>query len=488
MRSRKYIPAFLTGLSAGPLTAMLASASSPLMVMGIVAGFLVALSMLAWPFYALLLTVLTVPLERIGRLTNDSSEYTFSIMRIMGVITLASLLLHLVLTRKKLKFPLPLVFYSIYLIFGLVSLTYTSDPFSGIRQAPALLGNLLFIFLIPNLVQTRQQVRLALILWLAVTAGVGIYTIYGWHQRITVTDSRFHSTGERSTQERFAVVLEDQSEFDLGAKIPRALGPTSHPAVYAINTIMALPFFAYFFSSARKWRWKIAALVGGMIAIYNVLLTNTRAAAVTMGVVLVLILLTRLVRITAGWIAAFVIVALGCAFFAPPALYERIFRVENYTTQRSATLSARLLFWQAAWDAFTENPLRGVGLGNQAEIPKRVKQIHMPPNSTAHNEFLYSLMEVGVIGYAVLVTFFVLLYRRCRFAERQFDRMEDRDTARILTAARVLFWGVLFYAVQVDCFHFPLKGWWLVMGVVLALYEIARNRKTFSGESPQAAS
>jgi O-Antigen ligase len=481
---RRYVPAFATGLAAGPATAMLASTSSPAVSLGLIAGAIVAGTMMLWPFYAFLLTVLVVPLERIGRLTDDSSQYTFSIMRIMGLITLVSLLLHSALLRRKIRFPLPMLFYAGYLAFGFLSLIYTTDKFDGIRAAPALLGNLLFFFLVPNLVHTRKQVRVVLVCWLAITAAIGIYTIYGWHKGNAVTDSRFHSTGERSTGERFSVVLMDQAEFDLDEKIPRALGPTSHPAVYAINVIMTLPFFALFAVSATKLRWRLVWGLGLLISMYNVLLTNTRAALVAMAFVLALTIVTGIVRTNVRIILALLVLGVVAIPFLPSALYERIFNPQNYTQARSATLNARFLYWESALQAIRENPLLGVGLGNQVEIPRRTN-LPMPPNSSVHNEYLFSLMEVGVVGYSVLVGFFILLYRRARESEKIFRSRGDLDAARIITAARVVFWGVLFYAIQVDCFHFPLKGWWLVMGLVLVMHRIARDgRQNVEVEGP----
>lgn len=463
----------LTGAAGGPLAASLGS-SSFLIGCGVFASLCVGVSMLIWPFWALLLTVISVPIERIGRLTNDSSQYTFSIMRAMGLVTFASLLIQTLVWRRRLRFHLPMVLYGVYLMFALLSLTYTTDRFASVRQLPAFFGNLLFFFLVPNLARSRAHVRLLLAAWLTITAAIGLFTIYGWQKGSAVTDSRFHSTGERSTDERFAVVLQDQAEFDLDEKIPRALGPTSHPAVYAINTIMTLPFYAWFMVYGRKPFWRILSAAGGFVAMYNVLLTNTRAALVTMCVVLALVLFTRLLRIDWRYAATLAVIA-GCAVpLLPSALYERIFKAQNYTAARSATLSARFLYWNAALDAFVEHPLLGVGIGNQMEIPRRVKGIRTPENSSAHCEYLFSLMEVGLLGYSVLVSFFVTLYRRCRSAERMLRAQNDRETAALLTAARVLFWGVLFYAVQVDCFHFPLKGWWLVMGLVLSLHQIAQ--------------
>jgi hypothetical protein len=40
-----------------------------------------------------------------------------------------------------------------------------------------------------------------------------------------------------------------------------------------------------------------------------------------------------------------------------------------------------------------------------------------------------------------------------------------------LRAGRVALLAVLIYGTQVDVLHFPLKGWWLAMGLVVAITE-----------------
>ena len=32
--------------------------------------------------------------------------------------------------------------------------------------------------------------------------------------------------------------------------------------------------------------------------------------------------------------------------------------------------------------------------------------------------------------------------------------------------------SALLYGIQVDVFHFPLKGWWLVAGLTYAMYQL----------------
>lgn len=464
----------LVGVSGGILLAGLAAMVSPYIAAALVAGLIVAAAVLRWPWLGFALTVLAVPLERIGRFTNDSSMYTFSLMRVLGALTMAAVGAHFLLGKRRFAAPGPVLLYLAYVLLALVSLSYTSDWFSGVRQSFVVLGNMLFFFLVVNIIDNVRQANLAIALWLCSTFAIGLFTIYQWHNpAATVSEDRFKVTGERSTEARFSTVLEDFAENESIGYIRRAMGPTSSPAVYGINVILALPFYAWAFRVARTGWMRWAAVIGGLVAAYNVMLTNTRAAVITFGVAVLLMLIFRLIRVRAPGVVATLVLCAALIPFMPSALYERVFDVKNYTVERSATLRVRLIYWQAALGVFAGSPLIGIGVGNQSELPRRITEIPMPPNSSVHNEYLESLLETGLIGYPLIIAFLVCLYRRCRFAERTFGARGDESTRLLLISARIGFLCVLFYAVQCDVLHFPLKSWWLTMGVVVVLSQLA---------------
>lgn len=461
------------GLSGGSLLVLLAGQASPMIAAAAICALAVVGAILTAPYAGFLLTALVVPLERIGRFTNDSSLATISLMRMVGMLTLGALLLHMLLRRRKLLITTPALLYAVYFLVGLLTLAHTSDWEFGVRAASAVLGNLLFFVLVINIAGTPDRARAAIVCWLLSTAAIGAFTIYQWHNPAAViTEDPFNSTGQRASDERFSTVLSDASEYQVLAETPRALGTTSHPAVYAINLILALPFFAYLYRTTSHAALRLAVLAAAAITCYNVVLANTRAALITMALVLLIIVLTGLVRMTASLLAMLGACAVLALPLVPGAIWNRVLDVSNYTVERSDTLRARLTYWDEGLAMFSENWLLGIGLGNQTELPRRLSvRIQMPPNSTVHNEYLQSLLETGVVGYPLLVAFVVTLYRRSRQGERAMLRAGLADPALLLRAARVALLAVLIYGTQVDVLHFPLKGWWLAMGLVVALTE-----------------
>ena len=158
--------------------------------------------------------------------------------------------------------------------------------------------------------------------------------------------------------------------------------------------------------------------------------------------------------------------------FIPGAIWERVLDTRNYTLERSETLRARLMYWEEGANILADHWLLGIGIGNQTELPRRLSsRVYMPPNSTAHNEYLQSLLETGLLGFPILAAFIFVLAQQARAAERRFRHADDLPTVLMLRAARVALLAVLVYALQVDVLHFPLKGWWLAMAVIAALYE-----------------
>jgi O-antigen ligase len=194
-----------------------------------------------------------------------------------------------------------------------------------------------------------------------------------------------------------------------------------------------------------------------------------------MGLVVLIILATRLIRVTAAGVAIALFVCVAALPLTPGAIWDRVLDVSNYTLAKSDTLRARLTYWEEGLSMLSDHWLLGIGIGNQTELPRRLSdRVYMPPNSTVHNEYLQSALETGLLGFPLLAGFIVVLYRWARRGERLFARHGAADDALLMRAARVALLAVLLYALQVDVLHFPLKGWWLAMGIVAALYERGR--------------
>lgn len=485
LRNRLTLPAATvgTGASAGAFLAVAGSQASPMMAALALVGMLIAGFVFASPILGFLLTAFVVPLERIGRLTNDSAATTVSLMRIVGTLSLVALLFQRLVRRKDLWLPTPVWLYSGYFVFLLMSVVKQPSLREGIRGTTSMLANVMFIVLTVNAVRNRRHVKLAIAAWLASTALIGVFTIYQYHMDAAVTEDQRAATGMRTTEERFSTVLHDSAEYEvLGNSIKRAIGSTSNAAVYGINLILTLPFLFWALHEAKSTLAAIGILTIAAVVMYNTLLTNTRAVVATMAVCVILSLLFGVLRIKPKvWFG------LGCAAlavipFIPSEIYERALAPSNYTVEKSASLRYRFLYWETAVGIISENFWFGVGAGNQTIIPETIKNVHMPPNASAHNEYLNSLMEVGIFGYLMLAAFLVSAWRRFRSGAKRFARLGDNEGVLLMRAIMVNFLCVLCFAVQVDVLHFPLKGWWLALGLGVALERMSRLEWTAAAQ------
>jgi hypothetical protein len=460
------------GLLAGVVFALVADYTSPLLSAGLVCGAVVAVVVLLFPALGFLLTSAVIPIERIGRLTSDSSMYTFSVMRIVGLLALGSFLLHALVRKWGIKAGLPFYLYAAYCAVGLLTLSYTNDTLGGVRAAGAILGNLMFLFLVVNLVRKWDFAKGALLVWLCASVLVGCYTIYDWHLGRSTEEQNIGTTDERLT-----TVFKDFSEWESLNKVARASGPTSHAAVYGINMILTLPFFAYLFRTQRSLRVRALVAGGWLIVIYNIFLTNTRAAIILAVLVMLCCALRKMLVITPAKLVGGLLSLAIMLAFVPADVYTRVLDLANYNYKQSSTLRARLDYWNAGVTVAEHNWLTGIGIGNQKTIPKYITG-HGPKETSVHNEFLESFIEVGIFGWLLFFGFVGVILWSSFKAGAIFRRARDsQEQYWFLVACQIAQLSVLVYGVQVDVFHFPLKGWWLIAGLSWVMYRLARREE-----------
>jgi len=471
----------LVSAVAGLLIALAAARTSPYLALGAVIGLLVFCVLVYYPNMGLMLLAALVPIERVGRLTDDAAMYTVSLMRIAGVLTLGALLLNRLLKRKGFLFGAPLLLYGVFVAFSLLSITYSDDRLTSVQMALTFLGNLLFFFLILNLTKDRRSMNAAILVWLLSTVLTGVYATYDWHfgsgetGGFAAIDDRDPGRG-RNTEQRMSAVWEDVAEQEsLGEAVRRSMGPTSHAAVFGINLILSLPFFVYAVRVRKDWLSKTLLALGGAFVAYNIFLTNTRSVMLTTGLVCLLCLIVGLVKLSGARILVGVVAAAVLLLLVPIDTYTRSLDLSQYSLDRSATLRIRFAYWEAGLAIIRDHWLTGLGSGNEMAVMEYVR-IDAPQASSLHNEYLQTMMEVGVLAGSAFFGFvgLVLAYSfRAAAVFRQQSR--DGDEYLLLRASQVAMIAVLFYGLQVDVFHFPLKGWWLIAGFVCVLFRASQG-------------
>ena len=491
LRSLRTSPRLLAalGLVLGAVFGWLAIAISPLSALLLLAGLTVTVAMFVWPFFGFLLMAAMAPLERFGRLTNDDSTFTFSVMRMLGFLSLGAFLMHWIVMKRKLRTPSSLLWYGGYMTLGVLSLSWTSDLHYGFNETSMQLGNLMFFFLVMNIVADLKKARLALAVWLFVTVVIDIYTVYQWNAGTTAVvqdDDYYNEGGALTTNDRFAAVAYDVPEFHIDAK-KRAIGTTSHPGIYGVNLLLSMPFFFYFFRTVSGFWKKMLIGAGTLLTAYNVLLTNTRAVLATLVVLFLISILTGLFRLRPLALIVIVTGAVAAVALAPSDLRNRAFNFDNWFSEsRDSSFGDRLYLMRVSLEIIAENPFFGVGLANQVELPKRAQVDWRDRARSPHNDVLATLLEVGIFGFVLVAGFMVSLFRRVRLGRRIGLATADPKLHLLMNAALVQLLCILFFGIQGEPLTIPIKGFWLTAGIVVALTQTIVERAKSAQAGRQA--
>jgi O-antigen ligase len=262
-----------------------------------------------------------------------------------------------------------------------------------------------------------------------------------------------------------------------GELVNRAAAGFEHPNWLGGFEVLVIPLLlAAVLARTRPRSLAIAGLVLGLVGLY---VSFSRASLV--GAVLGATFFLRGRRAMLIVPLAFVVLLAG----SPTLLKERFQTLE----QSGSELSTRQDFWNAAEVIWSEHPLIGTGPGTFPEeyakariagkefIPNR---IFLPPPH-AHNAFLATLSEEGIIGLAALMALLVLAVRGALWLRH----MEDRWLSLLGTGFLAALTG---WAVH-NCFDFTLLHsvgiyFWVVVGLLSATLWIAREEQlTASAET-----
>jgi O-antigen ligase/tetratricopeptide (TPR) repeat protein len=206
--------------------------------------------------------------------------------------------------------------------------------------------------------------------------------------------------------------------------------------------------------------------------VYSVVITESRSAWIgaVAGVLLFGILSVSSLRmrlIVVGLIVAAILIA----YAGMPDVFERRFGELMYGGNTSS-FSRRLIFYQAAWNAFLHSPVIGNGIGTFAIFAPRFRSPHYWMSRSedivphVHNEPLQILSEAGLLGMitflALLVSFVVVSIRVIRTAPQEIKIIQ---TGLLASVAAILVDNL----ASLDLRTFPVAlGFWMILGITAA--------------------
>lgn len=133
--------------------------------------------------------------------------------------------------------------------------------------------------------------------------------------------------------------------------------------------------------------------------------------------------------------------------------YTNLSELKNTSElDNTAVEKARLLTWHTSVKLIKEAPLFGYGIGDTNDVLieeyKELNYFHNYKNKyNAHNQFLQTFLQTGVIGFGVLIAIFILLGMRMNRSKNEFSVFLVLFISLFFESMLVRFNGIVFFSI-----------------------------------------
>lgn len=251
--------------------------------------------------------------------------------------------------------------------------------------------------------------------------------------------------------------------------ITRACGTFSNPLFFATFCVAMLPFAAYTFLCSENRKRRIIGFLCCLLDIGGIALSYSRGPYLYAVIVFFLLFLY-------GGRKGLKLMALGGVGVGALAIFASgIFkRLLTLISGKDISVNTRKQVWDAAFAMLKEKPLFGYGTGfdNIRRVMHEVYNVHQPH---AHNIFLETWLENGVIGAVLLAAIFIVFYINIFRLARLGSRCRNIAVTLFASVTGFLLCGMtdcIFYGLK------PLQYMMFVFGLSQAAFAIFLQKKS----------
>lgn len=224
-----------------------------------------------------------------------------------------------------------------------------------------------------------------------------------------------------------------------------------NPSYLSLYILLVL---SYYLKNSLDTRLRTFIVV--LLFLYLFLLASIAAYMI---LVIMSILLTFNIKDKSRKHTMFIMLLLGLiVFLNNPRVFDFYSKVKDFGSiieyDNSTSEKARLLSWDASIKLIKEAPLLGYGIGDANDILiKKYKELGYTYNYenkyNAHNQFLQTFLQTGVIGFGVLVTIFILLAIHMKRSRNEFSVFLILFISLIFESMLVRFNGIVFFSIVI---------------------------------------
>jgi putative inorganic carbon (hco3(-)) transporter len=375
------------------------------------------------------------------------------------VIVLAGTLVRWARGRERFALPGELVAFGALLVAFVTATLLASDTAVAASDTIDLVNFTAVVAMLMVLLDTTSWLRRAV--W-AVVAGIGLLAVLAIIQQVT------KSYG--STYRGFATVLPSGNAM-------RSAGPLNpNPFGQVLASAAVLGFYLARTEVRRVGRWLAYAIAAACVL--AVVYSQSRAALIALLIVALAIGALRGVRLRGLALAVCGVIALA-PLVLPASLQSRIDALSsavsaNAGTPQDSSLRGRKSENLTALRMWADHPLVGVGPnnfeGHYEQYAEAIGTDPRPEERGAHNLYLESLAETGVIGAAAFAS---VLWLALAGSWRARRHLRGRD-ALLAEGVFVALCAFLICALTLHSAYARYQ--WIFIGLALAAGRLARRQ------------
>lgn len=257
------------------------------------------------------------------------------------------------------------------------------------------------------------------------------------------------------------------SSAEYANRLAGAPADVINPNELGFVIVTVIPFLHYLLWTGR-WKLKAVYLVLMPLLLYALILTMSRGAFLALIVVSFFIFKESRHKTALVGVAAIAIVAAFSVM--TPVQKDRYLSLIDRDVEGGASAEGRIRGMVQEFQLGLSRPIVGHGLGTTGEA----KANKLGRRQASHNLYAELLIEIGIIGFAIFITFLVRAFKQLKVLQATFVRDNQKTTSFYENLNKVLICLFWMYAVySLNYWGLSQYYWYLFGGLTIALGRLA---------------